>query len=423
MKIKNTSEIEFIGIIASLMALSALSIDALLPALNDITHSLKISKSENNQLLVTMIFLGQGFGQLISGPISDNWGRKKTIYIGYLIFSIASVVCIYASNLGILLIGRLFQGIGLSAPRSISIAIVRDRFSGNQMAKIVSFVTSIFILVPIIAPSFGKFIMHILGWKSIFVSQIIFGFLIMMWMWKRLPETLNNKHKRKLKLSLFVTGFKEFSKQKQSILFTLLLGFMTMAYMLYISVCQHIYQNQYNLIDEFPFIFAALSITYGISTFINGKLVIRFGMIKITTTATISFLFISLSYVLLFYNKSNPQVFIFITYISLIWFVMGFIFGNTNAMAMQPIGHIAGIGSAIIGFISTVIVSVPLASYIGQFVNNTAMPIFINFTTCGILSLLLIVYYKISLKNKKHSTNNKLQLHTILISTKNRKNK
>ena len=175
---------------ASLMSLVALSIDALLPAIAAISIDLQITDPKKSQLFITMIFLGLGFGQLISGPLSDSLGRKSIIYAGFIVFVCASFICVSATNLEMMIFGRILQGMGLSAPRTISIAMVRDRFSGNYMAKIMSFIVVIFILVPVIAPALGKLMLDLYGWKSIFYSQLIFGFITMIWFWKRQPETL-----------------------------------------------------------------------------------------------------------------------------------------------------------------------------------------------------------------------------------------
>ena len=197
MQIRKKSETEFIIVMASLMSLVALSIDALLPALNDIGFSVGITDSKDNQLLITMIFLGLGFGQLISGPLSDSFGRKPIIYVGFIIFALASLVCVFATSLEMMVFGRILQGIGLSAPRTISIAMVRDRFSGNHMARIMSFVVVIFILVPVVAPAIGKVMLDLYGWRFIFYSQLLFGFFVMIWVWKRQPETLKIENRKK----------------------------------------------------------------------------------------------------------------------------------------------------------------------------------------------------------------------------------
>jgi len=395
MKIKKTSEIEFISIMASLMALAALSIDALLPGLNEIGHSIGISNAKDNQLLITMIFLGLGFGQLISGTLSDSLGRKPVVYIGYFVFAIASLLCIFSTSLEMMIVGRLLQGIGLSAPRSVSIAIIRDKFSGNYMARIMSFVTVVFILVPVVAPTFGKLMLDYFGWESIFISQLLFGLIVVIWLWKRQPETLKDENRKEIKFSLFIDGTKEFVKHKQAVVFTLVSGLIIAPFLTYLSASQQIFQEQYNLVDEFPYIFSGLALGVGLATYFNGTLVVRFGMLKMATISLVVLSLISVSYTLLYSGEANPTITTLIIFLALILFSMGFVFGNINALAMQPIGHIAGIGAALVGFISTVM-AVPLATFIGRFSDITALPVFVGFAVCGALSLLLILFYHLS---------------------------
>ncbi len=371
------------------MSIVALSIDAILPALKVIGITIGTTQSTDNQLLITMIFLGLGFGQLIFGPLSDSIGRKPIIYIGFLLFVLASFLCVTATSVEMMVVGRILQGIGLSAPRTISIAMVRDNFSGDYMAKIMSFIVAIFILVPVVAPALGKLVLDAFGWRSIFIGQLIFGTIIMVWLWKRQPETLHPTNKIKISKSLFINGLKEFLKFKSSIAFTLISGFITGSFMVYISASQEIFQNQYNMVEEFPYVFAALAISVGFATFLNGTFVLKYGMYKLVRTFMLVFTTIPLLYLVFFYGKSNPNVYILITFFGIQFFAIGFLFGNLRSLAMQPVGHIAGIGAAINGFVST-IMAVPIATYIGSFVKTTASPLFIGFLICGICSLLIL---------------------------------
>ena len=399
MKIKQKTELEFIIIMASLMSLVALSIDALLPAISDISKSIHIVDLQNNQLFITMIFLGLGFGQLISGPLSDSFGRKPVIYVGFIIFAFASIICVFANSLEMMIVGRLLQGIGLSAPRTISIAMVRDRFSGNYMAKVMSFIVVIFILVPVIAPALGKLMLDSYGWHSIFYSQLVFGFFVMIWFWKRQPETLKPENKKKFKFSLFIEGTKEFFKHKNAVIFTLFSGFITGSFMVYLSASQIIFEQQYNLKEEFPFIFSGLAISIGLATFLNGNLVVRLGMYKLVSIFTIVFTIVPFLYILLFSGESNPSIYVLLLFFGVQFFSIGFLFGNTRALAMESIGHIAGVGAAINGFGST-IMAVPIATFIGSYINDRALPLFIGFFVCGFLSLALIAFLKFT-ENKK----------------------
>ncbi len=399
MQIKKKSELEFIIVMASLMSLVALSIDALLPAITDISKTIHIVDPKNNQLFITMIFLGLGFGQLISGPLSDSFGRKPVIYVGFMIFALASLVCVFATSLEMMIVGRVLQGIGLSAPRTISIAMVRDRFSGNHMAKVMSFIVVIFILVPVVAPAIGKIMLDLYGWKSIFYSQLLFGLFVMIWVWKRQPETLKIAHRKKFKFSLFIKGTQEFLKHKNAIIFTFFSGFITGSFMVYLSASQVIFEQQYDLKEEFPFIFAGLAIGVGFATFLNGTLVVKLGMFKLVSIFTTVFTLIPIVYILLYTGESNPSIYVLITFFWLQFFALGFLFGNTRALAMEPIGHIAGVGAAINGFVST-IMAVPIATFIGGFVDKTALPLFIGFFVCGLISLTLILYLYLSKKKK-----------------------
>jgi DHA1 family bicyclomycin/chloramphenicol resistance-like MFS transporter len=399
LKIKQKSESEFIVVMASLMSLVALSIDALLPAIADISSDLQITDPKKSQLFITMIFLGLGFGQLISGPLSDSLGRKSIIYVGFVVFVCASFICVSATNLEMMIFGRILQGMGLSAPRTISIAMVRDRFSGNYMAKIMSFIVVIFILVPVIAPALGKLMLDLYGWKSIFYSQLIFGFITMIWFWKRQPETLKIADRKKIKISLFIDGIKEFIKHKSAVIFTLFSGFITGSFMVYLSASQQIFEEQYHLKNEFPFIFAGLAISIGFATFLNGKLVVKYGMYTLVAVATVVFTFIPIVYICLFSGGKNPNIAVLLVFFGLQFFSIGFLFGNTRALAMEPIGHIAGVGAAINGFTST-IMAVPIATFIGAYITDTALPLFIGFFICGIISLLLIGHLYHSNKRK-----------------------
>lgn len=390
MQNKPTFELEFVALMASLMSIVALSIDALLPALPDIGNALGVVNTSNNQMLVTMIFLGLGFGQLIFGPLSDSFGRKPIVYVGFLLFVLATFICVTTNSFKMMVFGRVLQGVGLAAPRTLSIAIIRDSYSGDFMAKILSIVVMVFILVPVIAPTLGQFLLNYYNWESIFYVNLLFGLMVMLWFWQRQEETLSEKNKIKFTPMLFVNGAKEFLKHKHAVGFTLVSGFITGSFMVYLSTAQQIFEQQYNLGDMFPIIFASLAISVGLATFLNSRYVIKFGMWRIAYLGTIAYCFISLLYVVLFWSGKNPSFEILIAFFALQFFAIGFLFGNLRSLAMQPLGHIAGIGAAINGFVSTVM-AVPIANYIGGFVNDSVLPLFIGFSVFGVLSLLVFI--------------------------------
>ena len=384
------TKFEFIALMAFLMSVVALAIDALLPALDIIGNSLHTQENSDHQLLITMIFIGLGVGPLFFGPLSDSLGRKPMVFVGFGIFILASIICVYAKSLEIMVLGRILQGFGLSAPRTISVAIIRDLYAGDYMAKIMSFVIVIFLLVPIIAPAIGKLILDSFNWEAIFIFQIIFCLLIAFWFWKRQEETLNPKNRIDFKIDLFKKGFLELMRFKKTIAYTLISGLITGSFMVYLSTSQQIFQEQYGLKEAFPFIFAGLATASGGAILLNGLFVVKYGMKKIINVSLIGFFLISVCYAFLFYNSVNPPIIIILSFFSLQFFCLGFLFGNLRAIAMEPVGHIAGIGAAITGFIST-LMAVPISIVIGKFVRLTVLPIFIGFSICSFISILILI--------------------------------
>ncbi len=375
------------------MATVASAIDALLPALDIIGLSLGSASTADNQQIIIMIFLGLGIGPLLFGPISDSIGRKPVVYAGFFLFILSSFMCVYADSMTVLIIGRVLQGIALSAPRTISIAIVRDTYSGDHMARIMSFVTVVFLLVPVIAPALGKLILDAYNWQAIFYVQIIFAILVGLWFWRRQPETLREENTVKFTPSIFTDGLRELIKHKQTMAYTFISGFIVGSFLVYLSTAQQVFQEQYGLKEEFPYIFAGLAISIGAATFLNGSFVLRFGMTKLINIFLISFFLISLTYVILFFGKSNPSIEVLLVFLAAQFFSISFLFGNLRSAAMQPIGHIAGIGAAITGFIST-LMSVPISTYIGGFVNDTVLPLFLGFSVCAFFALLILGYLR-----------------------------
>ncbi|MBC2846710.1 multidrug effflux MFS transporter [Winogradskyella flava] len=385
------SQFEFVVLMAALMSIVALSIDAVLPALPMIGDYLSVSDPLDNPKLITSIFLGLGIGQLIFGPLSDSFGRKPIVYMGFLLFIVASIICITTKNFEMMLFGRVLQGIGLASPRTMCIAMVRDSYDGDYMAKILSIVVMVFILVPIVAPTLGQFLMNHYSWKFIFSFTLVFGLLVMLWFWLRQPETLKEKYRIPYRLSIFKTGTVQFFKIKSAVIYTLLSGFITGSFMVYLSTSQQIFEKQYDLAEEFPLIFASLAISVGLATFMNSQLVVRFGMRRIVHIAMWSFILTSLVFIILFRASNNPNIEVLVTFFAIQFFTIGFLFGNLRALAMQPMGHIAGIGSALNGFISTVM-AVPIANYIGSFVVDSVTPLFMGFLVCGLISIALFYY-------------------------------
>ncbi|MAZ73921.1 MAG: Bcr/CflA family drug resistance efflux transporter [Flavobacteriaceae bacterium] len=390
---QSSSQFEFVALMAALMSVTALSIDALLPALDIIGETIHTKKTADNQLLVIMIFLGLGVGPLLFGPLSDALGRKPSVYMGFGLFVAASFICIYAQNLEVMILGRILQGVGLSAPRTVCIAIIRDLYEGDYMARIMSFVTVVFILIPIIAPAMGQFILNHYNWQAIFYVQIGISVLVAFWFWWRQRETLPTSKRIPFSMKRIYKGFKETLRYKETMGYTLISGFVVGSFLVYLSASQEIFQNQYGLEAEFPYIFAGLAIAIGLAIFLNGTFVLRFGMEKMVTTSLFGFFTVSVLYLLFFFNVAQPDIFILLGFFAVQFFFIGFLFGNLRALAMQPVGHIAGIAAAITGLIST-LMAVPISTFIGRFVLQGTLPLFIGFSVCSLVSLCILWYVK-----------------------------
>lgn len=367
----------------------ALSIDTVLPALPDIGLSLQVANSNHLQLVIIMIFLGLGVGELVFGTLSDSFGRRPIVYIGVGIFVLASFLIIWSPTLEMLLLGRVIQGIGLSAARSVSISIIRDTYQGDRMARIMSFIMTIFILVPMIAPLLGQLILLTYDWTAIFYFQLLFISITIFWFWARQEETLTAEKRIPISRHLFTNGLKEYLRFRNSVLFTIMAGILQGTFIAYLGSAQQIFQEQYQMIDEFPYIFGGLAFALGLSTLLNSSLVLRYGMLRIVNFSLYLSVLSSLTYLLCFSNVSNPTLSLLITFLLVQFLALGSIFGNLSALAMQPIGHIAGIGAAIFSFISMTL-GVIVAITIGYFIQDTAIPLFAGFCLSGVLALILI---------------------------------
>ncbi len=382
------------------MSVTALSIDALLPALGVIGKEIGTVTPADNQLLVTMIFVGLGIGPLVFGPMSDATGRKPSVYLGFIIFIIASFICVSAESLEVMIFGRILQGIGLSAPRTICIAIIRDLFDGDYMARIMSFVTVVFLLIPIVAPAMGKFVLNHYDWKGIFYVQVVISVVVAIWFWLRQKETLHPENKIPFSVKRISDGFLETLRHKQTMSYTFISGLVVGSFLVYLSASQQIFEVQYGLVEEFPYIFAGLAVSIGTAILLNATFVVRFGMEKMVTYSLFGFFAVSLLYVIIFNSNPHPPIAVLVGFFSVQFFCIGFLFGNVRALAMQPVGHIAGIAAAITGFIST-LMAVPISTIIGRYVEHSTLPLFIGFSVCSFLAICLLLYIKKT--NKKIS--------------------
>jgi len=383
---------EFVALMAFMTSLIAFSIDAMLPALSEVGRDLNVVDSNDSQLIVPFLFLGLAFGQMIYGPMSDSTGRKPAVYLGFLVFIIGCVLCVFSTDLTIMLVGRFLQGVGLAGPRIVSIALVRDQFEGREMARVMSFIMVVFIIVPTIAPVIGQGILLVASWRAIFVSILMMGIITLIWFTKRQPETLLPSSRQPFSLQRNIAALKEVLSIPTSSCYGIAAGLITGAFLGYLSSAQQIFQLQYELGVMFPLVFAILSLAIGFASFLNGKLVMRYGMELMSKTALQVIALVSFVFGLVVSGyDGHPPLWMLMLYCSITLFGIGILFGNLNALAMEPLGHIAGVGAAVVGSLTTFI-SVPIGVLIGQSYNNTVLPLVLGFAVFASLSFAIMLW-------------------------------
>lgn len=387
---KNLPFAEFITLLALMISLVALSIDAMLPALPEIGQALGVQRANDSQLVVSVLFLGLALGQLIYGPLSDSIGRKPPIYLGFAVFIAGCLLSLFATSYPVMLGGRLLQGLGVAGPRSVSLALVRDLFEGDAMAKVMSYIMTVFILVPMIAPAYGQAIVTLASWRAIFTSLIVLATFSGLWFALRQRETLELDKRRPFTPQRLGTALKEIFSHKTAFGYTLAAGFISGAFLGYLNSAQQLFQEHYSLGARFPLYFAIIAVALGAASFLNGQLVMRYGMKRLATTAvTVLTGLSSLALVIALVQAGKPPLWQFMAYLLAAFFCVGILFGNLNALAMQPLGHIAGVGAAVVGSLSTLI-SVPLGIGIGQSYNDTVLPLVAGLAILAALCLLVM---------------------------------
>lgn len=369
------SFLEFIIVISMMMSLTALSIDAMLPALPQIGTDLDVQNANNRQLVVGVIFLGIALGQLFFGPLSDKTGRKPAIYAGYAVYIAGALLSIFAFSFPVMILGRLLQGIGVAAPRAVTMALVRDIYEGRAMARVMSFIMTVFILVPMIAPSFGQAVLLFSGWRSIFVGFVIIALITLVWFALRIPESLAAENRAPFTLRRIIDTTLEIVRNRTAIGYTVSVGLVGGAFLGYLNSAQQIFQEQYALGTRFPLYFAAVSFSIGLASLLNANMVMRFGMrflVRWSLFIIVGLSILALGIALLF--AGQPPLWLWMVYLNLTFFCIGILFGNQNSMAMLPLGHLAGIGAAVVGSLSTLI-QMPFGTVIGQSYNGTILPL------------------------------------------------
>ena len=383
------SKPQFIARMAMLMAINAISIDIMLPGLQEIGASLGVADENTRQYVITAYLLGMGCAQLVFGPLSDRFGRKLPLLGGLGLYALCALAIVFIPSFTGLLALRFIQGIGAAATRVITISIVRDVYGGRMMAEVMSLVLMVFMIVPVIAPSVGQLIMIFAEWHMIFVVICLFALLVASLVMLRLPETLSPEHRRPFTVTSILAGFRIVLTNRVSLCYSLAASFLFGSLFGFINSAQQILVGIYGLGHWFPLVFAGFASMMALASFTNSRLVKRYGMRRLSHGALIGFVLTSLIWVAASVSDLLP-FWLFAVLYACAMFQFGLIGSNFNAMAMEPLGQVAGTASSVLGFTQT-IGGATIGALIGQAFNGTITPLAIGFLSVSIIGLAFVL--------------------------------
>ncbi len=362
----------------------------MLPALPEIGRDLGVQHANDVQLIISTLIFGLSLGQIIYGPLSDSTGRKPVLFVGGAIFIIGCGISLFTTSFATMLVGRVLQGIGSAGPRAVVVALIRDQYEGRAMARVMSSVMAVFILVPAVAPTIGQGIIMVAGWRAIFGVLLILALAALVWFALRQPETLLPQHRIPFSVKQIARAIVEVCRNRVAFGYTIVTGLILGAFLGYLNSAQQIFQELYGLGSRFPLLFGVLALALGSASFFNARIVMRYGMRRLIDRAMKALAALSVTYLaMVYWMGGHSPLWMMMTCFMLAFFCIGILFGNLNAIAMTPLGHIAGTGSAVVGSLSNLI-SVPLAVLIGRCYNGTTLPLIGGFAVLSILSVFII---------------------------------
>ncbi len=381
---------QFIALMAMLMSINAISIDIMLPGLQEIGASLGVSDENDRQYILSAYLFGMGFAQLFFGPLSDRFGRKAPLLGGLALYALSAIAIVFVPTFAALLFFRFVQGVGAAAIRVVTVSVVRDIYGGRQMAEIMSLVMMVFMIVPVIAPSIGQLIMIFAEWHMIFVVIAFYALAVAAPVAVRLRETLASENRRPFTASAILEGFRIVVTNRMALFYTLATSVIFGALFGFINSAQQVLVGIYGLGVWFPVVFAGFAGLMAVASFTNSRLVWRFGMRALSHAALLGFTLAS--FVWMCASLAGPLPLpIFVVLYAAAMFQFGVIFANFNAMAMEPLGHVAGTASSVLGFVQTITGGV-IGAVIGQAFDGTVTPLAVGFFAVGVLALVFVLF-------------------------------
>ncbi len=391
---KGLRKTELVAIVAGLMTLNAMAIDIMLPALSQIASATGLTAEggavdNRQQLIIFAYVLGFGAPQLVWGPVTDRFGRRAPLFIGLIGYIAVSLACVLIHDFWVLLGARFLQGVFSSGARIVASAVVRDLFSGRAMASFMSLVMTIFMIVPIVAPSLGQVILIFAPWEAIFIWLGIWGAVMLAWTWFRLPETLPVPARRPLNMASAFGAYMSVLRSKASFGYMCASGIVFGALFAFIASSEQVFRQVFDKGDTFAYWFAGVAGVMALAKFTNSRLVEKVGMRRISHTALIVFTTISAGLAISTMMFGENFV-IFFPLFALAFGCFGLMGSNFSALAMEPLGKIAGTASAAYGF-ATTLASAFIGAFIGSQFNGSTVPLMLGFAVLGTVSLIIVL--------------------------------
>jgi DHA1 family bicyclomycin/chloramphenicol resistance-like MFS transporter len=387
--VKRPGTREMTALLAGLMALNAFAIDSMIPALPDIGRSLHVARENDRQLVVIAYFLGFASTQLLWGPLADRFGRKPVLALGVGLYGAFAVLCAMAGSFPVLIAGRAAMGASAAVTRVLVIAMVRDLFEAEAMARVMSLVFMTFMLVPVLAPNMGQLILLFAPWRAIFLVIALYALIMLSWSWVRLPETLRPDFRRSLEWRPVVNTIVESMREPQSRGYTLAMTVIVAALVAYISSVQQIIFEAFHQGRFIGLVFACVAAPMAVASWLNSRMVGRFGLRRVGHSAAAAFALVTAAHaaVALAGAETLPA---FIVLQGLTMGCFAFASSNISTLAMEHMAHIAGTASSVQGVIGTIGAAL-IGFVIGQQFDGTPIPFVVGTALCGSGGFLLIV--------------------------------
>ena len=384
---------EFVGIVALMMAVTAISIDNLLPAFPAIQARFGVGDANSLQLLVYVYMIGFGAAQILYGPLSDTYGRRPVLLAGLAVYGVGTALAMVAPSFGWLLAARIIQGVGAASGRVLSTAIVRDRFAGREMASVMSLIMMVFLIVPMIAPAIGGAMLLFGSWVYVFVSMLVLAGILTVWFAWRMPETLHPQYRRPLSIRAVAQAVGLTFRNRVAVGYATALGLLTGCIMGYVGSAQQVFDTGlYHLGGLFPLAFGLVAGAMGAATLVNARLVRRLGMRPLSHAGLSLFVVVAVLQVgvgLAYHG--HPPLAVFLAILAANQFLISFAMPNFNALALQPLGEIAGTASSFLGFYTTILGAF-CGFLIGRAFDGSVLPIGIGYAVLGGLALAVVAW-------------------------------